>query len=368
MSATVYITNFAGSFTRDYDKLRTGANLSESVLTPANVNSTQFGKLFSYALDGVANASPLYVANVNIPGQGFHNVIYVATEHDSVYAFDADGLSPNPLWKVSFINPAGGITTFSPSGDAGDCCPSDMVGEAGITGTPVIDPSTGTLYVSAETKEVSGATTNFVHRLHALDITSGAEKVGGPVVIQATIPGQGDGSSGGQLPFSPLHQNQRAALLLNNGVVYIAWAAHADQPPYHGWIMGYDASTLKQVMVYCSTPNGGQGGIWQSGDGLATDSTGRIYFVTGNGGFNVDQGGTGTEIPLQRSIPTVLSQTTSRPMIRRTSPLLILISDEVARYFSRTNLVPSSRGHQRRKEWHHLPSRPRQHGPLQSQQ
>jgi hypothetical protein len=276
---------------RDVDSFRTGQNLSETVLTPANVNSAQFGKLLSYPIDGLSDASPLYVANVNIPSQGFHNVVYVATEHDSVYAFDAEGLSTNPLWKVSFINPAAGITTITPA-DTGDCCPSDMPIESGITGTPVIDQATGTLYVVAATKEVIGTATNFVQRLHALDITTGAEKFGGPVAIQPQVPGTGDGSSSGQVPFDALHENQRAALLLANGNVYIAWGGHADKPPYHGWVVGYNASTLQQAVAYNISPDTGGGGIWQSGDGLTTDSTGRIYFVTGNGAFDVNTGGT----------------------------------------------------------------------------
>jgi len=288
-SAPVFLTNYPGTYMRDVDTFRTGQNLNESVLTRANVNSTQFGKLFSYSIDGYSDASPLYVANVNIPVQGLYDVVYVATEHDSVYAFDADGYNSSPLWHVSFINPAAGITTVSPSA-TGDIAPN-MV-EAGITGTPVIDPTTGTLYLVALTQEVSGTVTTFVQRLHALDITTGAEKFGGPVVIQASVPGTGDGSSGGQVPFIAVHENQRAALLLNNGIVYIAWASHADKSPYHGWVMGYNATTLQQVMVYNTTPNGGLGGIWQSGDGLTTDSTGRIYAVSGNGPFNGDIGGT----------------------------------------------------------------------------
>ena len=288
VSATVYVTNYPGTFTRDVNNLRTGLNSNETVLTPANVNSTQFGKLFSYALDGVADASALYIANLSIPGQGYHNVVYVATEHDSVYAFDADGLGNNPLWKVSFINPAAGITSVPPT-DTGECC--DISPEIGITGSPVIDPATGTLYVIAKTKEVSGSAVNYVHRLHALNIATGAEKFGGPVIIQASVPGDGDGSSGGQVPFLSLRENQRAALLLNNGVVYAAFAAHGDQPPYHGWVLGYNAATLQRVMAYNSSPNGSGGGIWQSGDGLASDSTGNIYFVTGNGDFNANSGG-----------------------------------------------------------------------------
>ena len=216
-SATVYVVNYPGTFTRDVDSMRTGLNPSETVLTTANVNVDTFGKLGSYAIDGVADASPLYVANVNIPGQGFHNIIYVATEHDSVYAFDADGLQSAPLWQHSFLSPQIGVTTV-PSADEGGCTPvCDIQPEIGITGSPVIDPTTNTLYVVAKTKEVSGSNTNYVHRLHALDITTGAEKFGGPVMISASVPGTGTGSSGGQMPFVPLRENQRSALLLSNG-------------------------------------------------------------------------------------------------------------------------------------------------------
>ncbi len=281
-SATVYVTNYPGTFTFHNDNSRTGQNSSETVLNLSNINETKFGKLFSYPLDGLAYASPLYVANVNIPGQGFHNVVYIATENDTVYAWDADGLNPNPLWKVSFLGP--GVTTV-PCGDTGEC--GDIPNQIGITGTPVIDPSTGTLYVVANTEEG----TSYVQRLHALDITTGAEKFGGPVVIQATVSGSGDGSQGGQLTFDPLKENQRAALLLANGVVYIAWASHGDQAPWHGWVMGYNASTLQQTMAYCVSPDGYGGGIWMSNGGLATDSTGNLFFTTGNGDFSASSGG-----------------------------------------------------------------------------
>ncbi len=287
-SATVYVSTYKGTVTRDIDNMRTGLNASETVLTPANVNASQFGKLFSYSIDGVSDASPLYVANVNVPAKGLRNVVYVATEHDSVYAFDADGSQSTPLWHVSFIDPAHGITTVPPS-DTGECC--DIAPEIGITGSPVIDPATNTLYVVAKTKEVSGGTTTYVHRLHALDITTGSEKLGGPVVIQASVAGNGDGSAGGRIPFTSLRENQRAALLLNNGVVYMAFASHGDNPPYHGWVLGYNASTLSQVMAYNSTPNGEGGGIWQSGDGLAADSSGNLFFVTGDGTFDANGGG-----------------------------------------------------------------------------
>ena len=287
-NATVHVTNYPGTFTRSIDNQRTGLNSKETVLSRANVNATQFGKLFSYPLDGVSDASPLYVANVNIPGKGLRNVVYVATEHDSVFAFDADGLQSSPLWQVNFIGPAQGITTVPP-GDISECC--DISPEIGITGSPVIDPATNTLYVVAKTKEISGANATYVHRLHALDITTGSEKLGGPVVISGSVSGTGHGSSGGSVPFLSLRENQRPALLLSNGVVYVAFAAHGDQPPYHGWVFGYNASNLQQVMVYNTTPDGAAGGVWQSGDGLSTDSSGNIFFVTGNGGFTADVGG-----------------------------------------------------------------------------
>ena len=282
-NATVYVTNYPGTFTFHNDNLRTGVNGNETVLTPTNVNQSQFGKLFSYPIDGWAFASPLYVANVNIPNQGFHNVVYLATEHDSVYAFDADGLSPNPLWQVSFLG--SGVTTM-PCTDVGEC--GDIPVEIGITGTPAIDQATGTLYVVAKTKQGSN---NYVQKLHALDIATGAEKFGGPVVIQASVPGTGEGSVGGTLTFDPFKENQRAGLLLSNGIVYIAFASHGDQPVWHGWVLGYNATTLQRAMSWCVSPNGYGGGIWQSGSGLATDATGNIYFTTGNGNFNVNTGG-----------------------------------------------------------------------------
>jgi hypothetical protein len=218
---------------------------------------------------------------VNIPGQGFHNVVYVATEHNTVYAFDADRSSA-PLWQVSFNN----------SVPIGDVDPDADIGpEVGITGTPVIDPGTGTLYVVAKSREIAGSTTSYFHRLHALDIATGAEKFGGPVALQASVPGTGIGSAGGQLPFNAARQNQRAALLLSNGVVYVAFAAHSDVQPYHGWVFGYNATTLQRTLVFNLTPNNEGGGIWQSGGGLAADAAGNLYFATGDGTFTADAGG-----------------------------------------------------------------------------
>jgi hypothetical protein len=256
---------------------RTGQNLGETVLTPANVNAATFGKLLSFDLDGMAMASPLYAAGVSIPGRGVSNVVYVATQHNSVYAFDADGRSAEPLWHRSFVG--SGATTV-PAADTGECC--DIAPEIGITGTPVLDQATGTLYVVAKTKEGSA----YRQRLHALDISTGNEKFGGPVLLQASVPGTGQGSINGQIPFDSLHQNQRPALLLSNGVVYIAFGSHGDVQPYHGWLLGYDAITLQQTMAVNLSPTGEGGGIWQANGGPAADAAGNIYVVTGDGTFD----------------------------------------------------------------------------------
>ncbi len=268
--------------TQHNDSSRTGQNLSETILTPSNVNVNQFGKLFSQTLDGYVYAQPLYVPNVSIPGQGTHNVVYVVTEHDSVYAFDAD-VSGSPLWQVSFINAARGVTTVS-SSDVG--C-SDLVPEIGVSGTPAIDTSTGTLYVVANTKQNG----KFYQRLHALDITTGAEKFGGPVLINAKVKGSGDGSQNGYVHFDPLKNNQRPGLLLQNGSVYISWASHCDIGPYHGWVISYDSQILKQNGVWNSTPNAGLGGFWSAGAGIAADSTSNLYLASGNAMFDVNTGG-----------------------------------------------------------------------------
>ncbi len=217
-----------------------------------------------------------------IPGEGIHNVVYVATEHDSVYAWDADnntGANSAPLWHTSFINPAQGITTISPN-DVN--CPDGLTPEIGITSTPVIDVTSNTIYVLVETKENG----NFFHRLHALDITTGAEKFGGPTTIAASVPGTGAGGSGGMITFDPLMHLQRPGLLLNNGTVYIAWGSNCDNPPFHGWVMGYDRSTLTQTSVWADTANGELGGIWMSGAGIGSDASGNLFIPTGNGTFD----------------------------------------------------------------------------------
>ncbi|MFL6438897.1 MAG: pyrrolo-quinoline quinone [Terriglobales bacterium] len=273
--------------TRGYDNARTGANLNETVLSPANVNTATFSKLFSFSFEGDAYAQPLYVPKVPIPGQGTHNVIYVATEHDTVYAFDADGNTANPLWTTSFINPTAGIVPIDPLTDFG-LLYEDISREIGITGTPVIDPSSGTLYVVAKTNENG----TFVQRLHALDIASGAEKFGGPVVIDPTFPGQGVKNDGnGNDVFDPLVCNQRAALLFQNGIVYVAFGSHGDLDPFMGWVLGFNAQTLKLVTMFVPTPDDAGGSIWQSGGGPAADVSGNIFVSVSNGGFDVPNGG-----------------------------------------------------------------------------
>jgi hypothetical protein len=264
---------------------RTGANLNETILTPYNVNSTSFGKLFSYNVDGQVYASPLYKSNVFIPGQGTFNVVYIATEHDSVYAFDADSNTSGPsgnglLWHDSFLGP--GIVTFS-TADAYGC--TQITPEIGITATPVIDPTTNTMYVVAQTKETV-PTTTYHQKLHALDIATGAEKFGGPVEITASVPGTGDGGS--VVTFNPRDYKERAGLVLVNGVVYTSWASHCDINPSstdraHGWVIAYDAATLAQTSIFCTSPNGNLDTIWQGNGSLAVDADGNLYFETGNG-------------------------------------------------------------------------------------
>lgn len=274
-SATVVVSNFSGTFTYHNDVARTAQNLHEVALSPETVRPNHFGKLASYPIDGQAYAEPLYVANLSMGSGVFRNVVYVATQHDSVYAFDADGDGSTPLWRKSFINAAAGITTVPFEEIASD----DIVPELGITSTPVIDPNTQTLYVVANTKE-SGQN---VHKLHALDLVSGAEKFGGPVVLSASVPGTGDGSQGGMLPFRDDRQLQRSALLLSQNTIYIAFASHSDNPPYHGWVLAYDATTLRQRAAFSATPNGEGGGIWMSGSGPAADANGDIYVICGDG-------------------------------------------------------------------------------------
>jgi len=274
------------------DLARTGQNLNETKLFPGNVNTNSFGRLFFQPVDGDLYGQPLYVANLAIPNQGIHNVVFVATEHDSVYAFDADsnaGSNAVPLWQTSFINPAAGITAVPGADEYNQISP-----EIGITSTPVIDLGSSTLYVDAATKEVVNGTSQYIHRLHALDLATGAEKFGGPILIQATVRGYGYGSDGsGNLPFRGYWELNRSGLLLLNGVVYLAYASYADAGWFHGWVLAYHAQTLQLLGAFNATANGQEGGIWEAGAAPAADADGGIYYVTGNGTFYPSTGNYG---------------------------------------------------------------------------
>jgi hypothetical protein len=266
------------------DNSHTGSHTTETILNTTNVNQNTFGKHVTYKTDGQVYAQPLYLPAVTIGGTS-HNVVYVATENDSVYAFDADQTSAGaPLWHTSFLTSS---SVVAPSNTDVSC--NDVVPKDGLTGTPVIDRSTGTLYVVALTKENG----SFVYHLHALDIATGQEKAGSPTKIQATVAGTGAGSVKGKLKFNPQTQRQRTGLLLANGKIYIAWGSFCDNPPYHGWIMSYsyNAGKFQQVSVYTDTANSSEGGIWAVGGGLSADSNGNIYYTSGNGGFDANKKG-----------------------------------------------------------------------------
>ena len=257
------------------DNARTGQYLNETILTPGNVNSNSFGKIGFLNVDGKVDAQPLYLSNVNVAGRT-HNIIYVATEHDSVYAFDAE--TGELIWQASLLGDG------ETSSDDRGC--DQVRPEIGITATPVIEPTrgpNGTIYVVAMSKGDLGF---YFQRLHALDVTTGEEEFGGPVNIQATFPGTGDNSSEGYVVFDPKQYKERPGLLLANGIVYTSWASHCDIRPYTSWIIAFDAETLAQTSVLNVTPNGSEGGIWMSGAGPAADDAGNIHLLVGNGSFD----------------------------------------------------------------------------------
>jgi hypothetical protein len=258
------------------DNGRTGQNTNEVVLTHTNVTSATLGNVGFFAVDGLVDAQPLYLSNVAIPGKGTHDVLYVVSENDGVYAFDAT--TGETLWQVTALL-AG--ETFSDDRGCAQATPN-----IGITSTPVIDRTRGprgAIYLVAMSKDTSA---KYHQRLHALDIATGAELFGGPTTIQATYPGTGPNSTGSNVIFDPGQYEERAGLLLLNGVIYTGWASHCDFNPYNGWIMGFNASTLAMSSVLNVTPNGTEGAIWMSGAGVAADSTGNIYFLDGNDTFD----------------------------------------------------------------------------------
>ncbi len=267
--------------TYHYDNLRTGQNLNETILTPANVNSTTFGKLGAFTVDGLVDAQPLYLSAVAMPTVGTRNVLYVATENDSVYAFDADSVNGNTgtfLWKVSLL------ATGETASDNRGC--GQVTPQIGVTSTPVIDRSRGShgaIYLVAMSKDANG---NYHQRLHALDLTTGAELFGGPTTVQATYPGTGDDSSAGNLVFDPKQYKERPGLLEIGTTIYTMWSSHCDARPYTSWVMSYDANTLAQTSVLNLVPNGSEGGIWMAGTAPAADASGNIYFMVGNGDFD----------------------------------------------------------------------------------
>jgi hypothetical protein len=290
-TATIGVTDLQGVYSYHDDLARDGSNTQEYALTTSNVNTSTFSKLFSCAVDGAVYAQPLWVANVTINGAK-HNVIFVATQHDSLFAFDADANPCVQLWSVSLIDTNHGANsgeTTVPSGTSGNKVgggSGDITPEVGVTGTPVIDPSSNTLYVVSKSMNSGG--TSFYQRLHAIDITTGNEKFSGPENITSsnvTYPGTGEGSS--TVSFNAQQENQRSGLALVNGVIYVVWASHEDTAPYFGWVVGFNASTLAVADVLNVTPNVGYGGIWMGGGAPSADANNNLYLITGNATFDV---------------------------------------------------------------------------------
>jgi len=298
-SASVAVTDLPGVFTYHNDLSRDGANTQEYALSPSTVTTANFGKLFSCAVDGAVYTQPLWVPGLSIGG-GTHNVIFVATQHDTIFAFDADANPCVPYWHQNLLDaPHGGLAGENPVvwNDVGYCF-GDVYPEVGVTGTPVIDSATNTIYLvsASEVGTTGGACSNnpgtFYHRLHALDITTGDEKFNAPVTITASVAGTGDGSN--VVNFNSQFHHNRSGLALSNGTVYVAFAAHEDATPYHGWLLGYSAANVQQqTSVFNTTPNGGLGGIWAGGGTPAVDSAangGDVYVATGNGIFDEGSG------------------------------------------------------------------------------
>jgi hypothetical protein len=262
-----------------YDANSTGANTHETILNPSNVNPAGFGKRFSYYVDGAVFAQPLYAPSVAVPGHGTHNLLYIATMNDKFYAFDADKAGP-PLWMRDFTDEPAGVLPV-PVTDITGRPDLNIVGTVGIEGTPAMDAAAGFIFVVVRTRE-SGA---YVQRLHKLDLSSGKDKQP-PVVIEASVKSSAGDAVNGILRFDAKAGNQRPGLVLVHGAVVIAWASHEDIEPYHGWVMAYDAANLRQLGTFCTTPDGREGGIWQSGRGPAVGADGSIYFEVGNGDWD----------------------------------------------------------------------------------
>lgn len=321
-AATLTVTSTQSSnvtvLTYHNDNSRSGLNSNETTLTTANVNSTQFGKLGAMAVTGLVDAEPLYIGGLTIGGAK-HNVVFVATEHDMVYAFDADTFAQ--LWSANMLANFSGESTVLAS--AVGC--TQVNPELGITSTPVIDPSAGTngtIFLVAMSVDASG---HYHQRLHALDLTTGADRMT-PTEVQATYP-----NAGGQTTFAPGQYEERAALLALNGAFYTSWTSHCDHDPYTGWVMSYSESNLQQLGVLNLTPNGSRGAIWMSGDGPAADSAGNIYLITGNGTFDTTLDGNG--LPNQGDYGNAIVKISTAGN-----------SLKVADYFTMSNTVSESNG------------------------
>ena len=301
-SATVAVTDLGGVFTYHNDTARDGANTQEFALSPSSVTTTTFGKIFSCSVDGAVYTQPLWVPALSIGG-GTHNVIFVATQHDSVYAFDADASPCVTYWKANLLDSLHGATSGERSlvwNDVGYCY-GDIYPEVGVTGTPVIDPSNNTIFLVAAS-EIPGANSGncqlpqgtYYHRLHALNLLTGSETFNAPTTISASVLGTGDGSVGGTITFNSQLQHNRSGLALSGSIVYLPFSAHEDATPYHGWLLGYNELNVSiQASVFNTTPNGvaganggADGGIWAAGGAPAIDSSGDLYVATGNGVYD----------------------------------------------------------------------------------
>jgi hypothetical protein len=308
--------------TYHYDNLRSGQNVNETTLTTANVSEAKFGLLGSFAVDGKVDAQPLYLSNVAIPNLGNKNVLYVVTEHDSVFAFDADSVNGSTtafLWMKSLLQAS------ETSSDDRNC--NQVTPEIGITSTPVIDRTRNAIYIIAVSKTSTGT---YVHRIHALNLTTGNELFGGPIVITATYPGSGSNSSNGTVTFDPAQYNERAGLLEVGGTIYTTWGSHCDDGPYSSWVMAYSADTLAQTSVLNLVPNGQDGGIWMSGAAPAADASGNIYFIAGNGDFGTTLNTSG--FPANQNCGNCFAKVSS------SAPLTLLD------YFTPVNTVAESNG------------------------
>jgi hypothetical protein len=277
-----------GMLVRGYNLGRTGTNLEETFLTPALVASPSFGKLYCRPVDDEMYAQLLYVPGVDFGAQGKHDAIYAVTVNDSVYAYDALTGDGGPLWEKHYTDEAQGIVPVPTLDLAKTTCGTyrDASHAMGILGTPALDVGANTMYFVVRTKENN----SYFQRLHAVNLSDGAERPGSPVEIKASVAGTGAGTVDGMVPFDPMRNNQRSGLLLHEGLVYIAWSSHCDEGPYHGWVIGYDARTLAQTVVWNASPGGTQAGIWMSGQGIAVDDMGFMYLITGNGTADL-QGG-----------------------------------------------------------------------------